>query len=197
MTVQAQKKIEKNFSFSGRQELELNIQIADSVDIQTWNKNEVYIEAFVNINENKDNEAYLTSFEDKDNRITVSANFSKDYFQGKNNGCIHSDIYWRVYIPDNAAFSVESINANISIKGNTEEMKVKSISGFIDLALSEKQSAELEFSTISGTIYSNHSFSASDIKHGVHSAIEGKLNNGGPLIRLETISGDIFFRKSI
>jgi hypothetical protein len=196
-TVHAQKTIEKHFDFSGKEALELNIQIADSINIQTWNKNEVYVKATVNINENKDNEAYLTSFEDKNGKVVVKANFRKDYFKGRNNCCNESDICWQVYIPEKSAFSVESINADITITGKTEKMNVKSISGYIDLALSERQSAELEFSTISGTIYSNHSLVQSGIKHGAHSAIEGKLNNGGPLIKLETISGDIFFRKSI
>jgi len=197
ITVQAQTKIEKNFVCSGQEEIVLDIQIADSINIQTWNKNEVYIEASVNINNNKDNDAYITSFENKNNKITLSASFRKDYFKGKNNCCTETDIYWQVYIPDNTAFSAESINANISVKGKTEAMKIKSISGFIDLAVSEKQSAELEFSTITGTIYSNHSISSSDIKTGAHSGIDGRLNKGGPLIRLETISGDIFFRKGI
>jgi hypothetical protein len=196
-TVQAQKKIEKHLSFSGKEAIELNIRIADSINIQTWNKNEVYVTASVNINENKDNDAYLTSFEETNNKVVVNANFKDDYFKGRNNCCVESDIYWQVFIPEKAAFSVESINADITITGKTEEMKVKSISGYIDLAIPEKQSAELKFSTISGTIYSNHSMAPAGIKHGSHSAIEGKLNNGGPLIRLETISGDIFFRKSI
>jgi len=196
-TVQAQKTIEKKIEFSGKEALELNIQIADSIKIQTWNKNEVYVKATVDINENKDNEAYMTSFEDKNGKIVVNANFMKDYFKGKNNCCNESNIYWQVYIPEMAAFSVESINADITITGKTEEINVKSISGYIDLAVPEKQSAEIEFSTISGTIYSNHSLAPTGIKHGAHSAIEGKLNSGGPLIRLETISGDIFFRKSI
>ena len=47
----------------------LKIQIADSIIIQTWNKNEVYVKASVNINENKDNEAYDTSFDESEMKL--------------------------------------------------------------------------------------------------------------------------------
>jgi len=195
-TIQAQQKIEKHLNFSGKETIELNIRTADSISIQTWNKNEVYVKASININENKDNDAYLTSFEEKDIKVVVNANFSDDYFKGKDNCCIESDIYWQVFIPEKAGFSIETINADITITGKTEEMKVKSISGYIDLAVPEKQPADIEFSTISGTVYSNHNLLLANLNRSSHSVIKEKLNDGGPLIKLETISGDIFFRKS-
>jgi len=79
----AQQKIEKHIDFSGKESLSLKIQIADSINVQTWNKNEVYIKASVNINENKDNDAYITSFDDSDKTISVKANFKDNYFKGK------------------------------------------------------------------------------------------------------------------
>ena len=57
--------------------------------------------------------------------------------------------------------------------------------------------ADVEFSTISGRIYSNHDLSHGMKKSGIPIVIRDRLNNGGSRIRLETISGDIFFRKGI
>ena len=195
-TAQAQKKIEKHISFSGKEALELNLSIADSIHVQTWNKNEFYATASVNINENKDNDAYLTSFEESGSKIIVNANFKEDYFKGRDNCCNESDIYWEVFIPEKAVFSIETINADVVITGKTDEMNVKSISGYIDLAIPEKQPANIDFSTITGTVYSNHNLAQAGIQRSSHSVIKDKLNNGGSLIKLETISGDIFFRKS-
>jgi hypothetical protein len=56
--------------------------------------------------------------------------------------------------------------------------------------------ADLDFSTISGTMYSNHKLALNQKHGGIPSKIEEKLNDGGAPIKLETISGDIFFRKS-
>ena len=196
-TTHGQQITEKRMSFSGNETIDLNIRIADSIRLQTWDKNEVFVTASVKINDNKDNEAYLISFKDEGNVIAIDANFREDYFKGRNNCCDEeTDIYWQIYIPERAVFSMESINADITITGKTEEMKVKSISGFIDLSFPERQSADIEFSTITGTIYSNHTLAMPDMNRGSRAVIKEKLNNGGPLIDLETISGDIFFRKS-
>jgi len=195
-TAKAQQKIEKHINYSGKYGIDLNIRIADSIQIQTWNKNEVYAIASININDNKDNDAYATSFVEVGNRIEINANFREDYFKGRNNCCNESDIYWQVFIPEKAGLSVETINADITITGKTNEMKVKSISGYIDLAIPEKQPADIEFSTVTGTVYSNHNLAVSAMNRIGHPVIKEKLNNGGSLIQLETISGDIFFRKS-
>jgi hypothetical protein len=195
-SAQAQKIIEKHIDFSGKESVSLKIQIADSINILTWNKNEVYVKASVTINENKDNEAYETSFDETGKAVTVNATFRENYFKGKNNCCNESDIYWQVYIPEKTRFSVESINANITITGQTSEMKIKSISGYIDLAVPSGKQADVEFSTISGRMYSDHNLAFNKQHNGIPSKINDKLNNGGPPIKLETISGDIYFRKS-
>jgi hypothetical protein len=195
-TIQAQQVIEKHIDFSGKESISLKIQIADSIILQTWNKNEVYIKASVNINENKDNDAYITSFDATGNTVAVKANFKDNYFKGKNNCCNKTDIYWQVFIPEKTKFSVETINANVIITGQTREVNVKSISGYIDLTEPAAKKADLDFSTVSGRMYSNHELALNKMHSGNPLKISEKLNNGGDPIKLETISGDIFFRKA-
>jgi hypothetical protein len=192
----AQQIIEKYIDFSGKELLSLKIQIADSINVQTWTKNEVYVKASVNVNENKDNDAYVTSFDDAGKTVFVKANFKDNYFKGKNNCCNETDIYWQVFIPEKTKFSVETINANVTITGQTKEMTVKSISGYIDLAVPSGKQADIDFSTISGRMYSDHQLALNKMHTGIPVKICEKLNNGGDPIKLETISGDIFFRKS-
>lgn len=193
---EAQTKFEKHFNFSGKNSVQLNIQIADSINIRTWNKDEVYAEGYVNINENKDNEAYTVNFSDEGQSVKVDAHFKNNYFKGKDGCCMKSDIFWIVYVPENSKITAESINANITVTGKTGPANLKSISGFIDMAVSPSKPAELDFSTITGTIYSNHDINAKGSDTQIPSRIRHKLNNGGDLIKLETISGDIFFRKT-
>ena len=195
-SAQAQQIIEKHIDFSGKESISLKIQIADTINIQTWNKNEVYIKASVNINENKDNEAYITSFDEEASNVVVKANFRDKYFKGKNNCCNKTDIFWQVYIPDKTKFLIETINADITITGQTSGINVKTISGYIDVAVPSYKKADLDFSTVSGKMYSNLEMSPDRLHSGIPSRIIDKLNNGGDPIKLETISGDIFFRKS-
>jgi hypothetical protein len=194
--IQAQQIIEKHIDFSGKESLSLKIQIADSINIQTWNKNEVYVKASVNINENKDNDAYVTSFDETGNIVVVNAKFRDKYFNGKNNCCDNTEIYWQVYIPDKTKFSVETINADITITGQTSAMNVKSISGYIDLAVPASKLADIDFSTVSGRMYSDLELALNKSHSGVPLKINEKLNNGGDPIKLKTISGDIYFRKT-
>ncbi len=194
---QAQIKTDKHINFSGKDNISLKIEIADSISIHTWNKDEVFVSASVNINENKDNQAYLISFEEKGNTVAVKGDFVKDYFKGKNDCCNKTDIYWQIFMPENAAFDIETINGNITVDGKTKEMKIKSISGDIDLTVQNNRQADVEFSTISGRIYSNHEFSIRMKKTSIPLVIRDQLNNGGSIIKLETISGDIFFREGI
>jgi hypothetical protein len=195
-SLQAQQIIEKHIDFSGKESVSLKIQIADSINLQTWNKNEVYVKASVNVNENKDNDAYITSFEEAGNTVVVNAKFKDKYFKGKNNCCNNTDIYWQIFIPEKSKFSIETINADITITGQTRAMNIKSISGYIDLAVPASKQADLDFSTVSGRMYSNLELALNKPHNSVPLKIAEKLNNGGDQIKLETISGDIFFRKS-
>ncbi|MGA2407973.1 MAG: hypothetical protein ABSF81_14650 [Bacteroidales bacterium] len=195
-SLQAQQIIEKHIDFSGKESVSLKIQIADSINLQTWNENEVYVKASVNVNENKDNDAYITSFEEAGNTVVVNAKFKDKYFKGKNNCCNNTDIYWQIFIPEKSKFSIETINADITITGQTRAMNIKSISGYIDLAVPASKQADLDFSTISGRMYSDLELALNKPHSGVPLKIAEKLNNGGDQIKLETISGDIFFRKS-
>ena len=194
-SLQAQQIIEKHIGFSGKESLNFKIQIADSIKLQTWNKNEVYVKASVNINDNKDNAAYVTSFDESGNSLVVNAKFKDKYFKGKNNCCTKTNIYWSVYIPEKTKFSIETINADITITGRTRVINVTSISGYIDLTVPSDKQADIYFSTISGKMYSDLNLSLDNQHSGIPSRISEKINNGGDPIKLETISGDIFFRK--
>jgi hypothetical protein len=194
-SAQGQTIVEKNISFAGKELLTLKIQIADSINIQTWSKNEVYVKASVDVNDNKDNEAYYTSFDENGNQVIIAAKFKENYFRGKKNCCNESKIFWQVFVPENVKISAETIDANITITGKTREMKIKSISGYIDLAVPGNKEANLELSTISGTMYSNLDLAPKAKHSGFPLKIVEKLNNGGPLVSLETISGDIFLRR--
>jgi hypothetical protein len=197
----AQKIIEKHMDFSNKDLVSLNIQIADSIRILTWNKNEVYVKTSININDNKDNELYQMTFDDAGSTVVVLAKI-KEEEKGKrrnyNNNCccFESQIYCDIYVPENANISVESINGNITITGRTAAIRAKSISGFIDLSVDPARKADLRLNTITGTVYTDLAVNATRSSRSVGTKISDLVNGGGKPISLETISGDIFLRKS-
>lgn len=192
--IYAQTIVEKTFDFKQKRRVMLDLQITDSIDIQTWNKSEVYAYASININNNKDNDAYQTSFKELDDKLEITSGFKEDYF--KNCQCNNSSqIIWKVMIPENSELSVKTINGNIIIKGKTAAVDIHSISGFIDMGIGADKGADLSLKTISGNIYTDVNFSGKISKDVVEVKILKKLNGGGVAINLETISGDIFLRK--
>lgn len=189
----AQKIIEKHINFTNKESVELDIQITDSIHIQTWDKNEVFARASVSINEDKDNDVYLTKFKDSGKDVVVSAKFKSDYFNETDN-YVESNIFWDIYIPEKVDFAVKTINGDLTIAGKTATIDANTISGFIDITVSSDKNADLTMETVTGTIYSNSEFEASEHEHSHASVIDAEMNGGGSSLELKTVSGDIYFR---
>jgi len=196
----AQKIIEKHMDFSNKDLISLNIQIADSIRILTWNKNEVYVKTSIDINDNKDNDIYQMTFDDAGSTVAVLAKIKDEEGSRRRNYnnnccCYESHIYCDVYIPENANISVESINGNITITGRTAAIRAKSISGFIDLSVDPARKADLRLNTITGTVYTDLAVNANRSSRSVVKKMSDLVNGGEKPISLEAISGDIFLRK--
>jgi len=196
--VRAQRVVEKTMSFAGKDAIKLEMHISDSIGIATWNKNEVYVKATINIHNNKFNDDYKVRFDETGNTLAVIAEFDTDRkFNNWNDSGIRSYIIWEVFIPENARFSVNAINADITIVGKTDEIKASTISGFIDLALASDRKVDIKMSTVTGTVYSNilSSADAGTSKKKHNADVSAELNGGGKLVSLRTVSGDIYLRK--
>jgi DUF4097 and DUF4098 domain-containing protein YvlB len=197
----AQKIIEKQVELNANAIIRLNIQIADSVKVITWNKNTAYIKASVEINSNKNNDDYNFTFEGSGSSFDVKSKFSSTY-KGCCGNCncnchCHDSINVVVYVPENTDVVIETINGNITVAGKLSSIKAKSISGFVDVAVAPQLKADVRLSTITGTMYSDLDLKVEDksINHVGGNKLFKALNGGGKPFELETISGDIYLRK--
>src|SRR6201991_86353 len=115
----AQKIVEKHITFAPNSYVRMNFQISDSIRIITWKKNEVYVKSSINVNQNKNNDDYKMVFGETGSTINVTAKLEYKGDDSCNCCCnVKSQIFHEVYIPENADFSVETINGNIIISGN-------------------------------------------------------------------------------
>jgi hypothetical protein len=199
----AQKIIEKRLDFSGKKLLVMNFEIADSIRIIGWDKEEVYVKGSVNVNNNKDNDAYDVKFDESGSDISIHSHLDDNEIKSrKNDTCdcccnYHVRVYFDVYVPSRAEFTVETINGNVTISGKNALMKAHTISGFIDLSLAADAKAGLSMHTITGRMFSSFELPQDkDMRHVGGDKVNAMLNGGGDRsIELETISGDIFLRK--
>lgn len=209
---QPQDMIEKSIPVNNKAKVELDFRFADQIIIKTWDKNEVRVKAIVNINDNSDNDKFsleadgggdAVSFESKIEDMEKLSGKNNQYMPGvivrEDDHCVHLEIDFEVFLPAGAQIELETISGNVEITGLEAPMDIKTISGFIDISISENANADITMETITGDFYSNLDLMIEKEPHWKHHFVGGKLiaklNEGGEKIHLKTISGNIFLRR--
>ena len=226
----AQKKVTETKSASGINEVFVHVKFANNIVVKNWNKNEISVQAEVNIDDNKHNDYFTLETDKIGKTYTVKSDYG-DYFKKyrsytyysshehsddkKDDDCDcrrHSNIVnYVIYVPKNMDLKVKSISGSVTadsfngfleldlisgdidIKKHSKKMMLKTISGDIDLYVSD---ATFDAKTLTGGIYSDLEIDFSNNKRSHGSRIRATIKNGAASLKLNTISGDIFLRKS-
>jgi hypothetical protein len=95
--------------------------------------------------------------------------------------------------------SVRSVSGDVKLNGlSGSAVEATTVSGDVDLTWPPAKAAELSLKSITGEVYADPAVSFTNLKqrsyvgyqlHGSYGA------GGGPLVKLESVSGDVFFRK--
>ena len=211
-----QKIIQKTLPYSASQLVNLNLRFGDSIQVRYWDKPEVSIRIAVTINGGKLNDALLVDTNTSDQELKISTDFDQKMLrEGKAEDCpdqrghsrnryngdhysVCSDIDYQVFLPRKARLKVETINGNIDIKGAQEAVSAKTISGYVDMNWPTSKGVNLAMKTITGEVYSDLdiAFKGKKQQHPIVGyLLEGAANGGGPAVRLESISNNIYLRK--
>ncbi|QKZ14762.1 hypothetical protein [Spirosoma sp. KUDC1026] len=212
----SQKVITKTLPLTAGQAVHLNLKFGDNIKVRYWDKATVSVQITVTINNNKLNDALRVETGSTDQTISVTTDFDKELIkQGKAEDCpgskstwqtrsngesysVCSTIQYEVFLPHKAALQVETINANIDIQGAMGPVSAKSISGYVDVSWPGSKGANVAMKTITGEAYSDLSIQFADKRPKnpiVGYLLEGTLLSGGPQVRLESISNNVFLRK--
>jgi hypothetical protein len=212
----AQKVIEKTLPVAANQLVNLNLKFADSIRVRYWDKPNAQIRITVTINGGKLNDALLVTTGSTDQEVSLKTDFDKELIkQGQPEDCpdqrnswssdrngkhyaVCSEINYQVYLPRQAQLKLETINGNIDIQGATGPVFAKTISGFVDMSWPKAKGANVAMQTITGEVYSDLSIDFKNKKQKnpmVGYLLEGTLNGGGPAVRLESISNNVYLRK--
>lgn len=211
-TTTAQKKIvEETLSIKKGDRADFELKFADNITIEAWDKQEVYIKAEIEINGphgngGELNDMHKIDFREAVNGIYVESDFTEAYKKKKwyngsddDNCCnqIKADIIYTIKVPKNIYLDLNSISGDIEIKGFYGEMKVKTISGSVDLTLPKNHNADFRLKTVTGEVYTDMDIEFSNRKPNpiVGYLLKGKTGNGGALIELESVSNNLYVRK--
>jgi hypothetical protein len=209
----AQKIIEKTANLAAGQRVFLNLKQASNIRIRAGAAGKMTLKATVNINSNRLNDALQLAVEPSSEELKVTADFDKEMLrQAQPGDCPNSkgdrnmwygqqvcdDITYEITLPADVALRVYSYSGNVDIAGLTGAIEAKSLSGFVDVAWPPTQGAELALKTITGEVYTDQdiAFSTDRRKNPtVGYQLRGTLKGSGPLVKLESISNDVYFRK--
>lgn len=196
----SQKVIEERIDIDG-QETTMKFSFADDIVLEAWEKNYIELNVKVDIDKNKFNEHYSLEI-DKDRgsvKIIEDIDFDRiKKLKGDNNHCnFNTDIHYSLKVPQNLKVSLETISGEVELIGCRGEMKIKSISGYIDYSIPAKHKAKIALSTVSGDVYSNVNFdnNVPEKISWVGTKQQLSLNGGNTGVDLKTVSGDIYLRE--
>ena len=212
----AQKIIEKKLPYKEGQTANLNLKFADSIQVRYWDKQEVYVKIRAVINNNQLNDALLVTDRATSDEVIVEVGFDDKLLrQGKAEDCpgnnrsswndkdgkqryyLCKEINYQVFLPRNAKLKLETIDGNIDIQGATTTVHAKTISGFVDMSWPKSKGISVALKTITGEVYSDFDIDFKNKKEKnpiVGYLLEGTLNGGGPEVKLESISNDVYLR---
>ena len=107
-------------------------------------------------------------------------------------------VEYEITVPADVALRVSTLSGNIDIAGLTGAIEAKSLSGFVDVAWPATTGAELSLKTSTGEVYTDQdiAFRTTPRKNPIVGyQLLGTLKGSGPLVKLESISNDVYFRK--
>ena len=213
----AQETIEKSFPLKSGQKVVLDLKFANEIKVGSWDKNELLIKAEVLINEGKLNHAHTIDTASDSNTLTILTGLDEGTLKESqqtecNNGSIYnfddskegstyrlcSKINYAIYLPADTNFKIETIAGNISMTNMKNAIEAKSISGSVDLIIAETQKVDVYLKSVMGQVLTDVdvNFANSSEKAIIRRQLSGKLNGGGEIIRLESVSGNVLLKSA-
>lgn len=181
----AQKKVTKTTPSSNIKEVYAHLKFANNIVIKNWNKNEISVEATVNIDDNEHNDYFSLKVDNIGGTYKISSDYG-DYFKkyrsynsyknnkdnNDSNDCKeHSNIVnYVIYVPKNMKLKIKSISGSVETEKYVGILNLDLISGNITVKNHSKDmhlktisgdidifvvDAKLEAKTLSGSVYSN------------------------------------------
>ncbi|MBF9143700.1 DUF4097 family beta strand repeat-containing protein [Hymenobacter properus] len=219
----AQKVIEKSLDLAKGQRLFLNLKQASNIRVRAGAGNKMTLKATVSINQNRLNDALLLNTEQSGDEVKLTADFDKALLHtaqpgdcpssGTRQGHVYisdgrndedgsyrvcAEITYEITVPADANLRIYTYSGDIDVAGLTGPLEAKSLSGFVDVAWPASQGAELALKTITGEVYTDQdiAFTSTPKKNPIVGyQLRGTLKGSGPLVKLESISNDVYFRK--
>ena len=195
----AQTTYKENVDITTQNEITINFPFTDEIVIKTWDKQEAFVEARVNINDGEDDAMFAIQKSVSSSEVEFLMDEKQWKANEKKRNCWTSEIFITIYIPSTMKMSAKTISGDIISHYFDQSLELKTISGNIDLTIDDTKGLDFHAKTISGDVYSDLDISYPQGKDGLRKIvgldIDGRIRQGGKKSSFETISGSVFLRK--
>lgn len=183
----AQKTITENAKSIGIEDVYVHLKFANDIVIKNWSKNEISVEATVNIDDNKHNDYFSLKADKIGSTYKITSDYGeyfkkyRSYSSHKHNfnedknshNHNHSNIVnYVIYVPKNMQLKVKSISGSVEAEKFVGALKLDLISGNITI---KRHSKDMYLKTISGDIdiyVADAKLEANTLTGGVYSDLE-------------------------
>lgn len=206
---------EKTIAYSN-QKVAIDAELVDEIKVSNWAKNEIAFKVSYSVNNGALNDLVDVDIEENSNRVRLSVDFDKDRIEtseiydcddehslnwnsGGRKSRICLDIEIELMVPMNCKLDIESVIGDLFIEGIFQELYAKTVTGDIEVKWPDDEGAEVEIKTVNGGIYTNHDFKMRHEKGlplvSSHQ-VQGLIGGGGKYLNLETVTSDIYFKRT-
>ncbi|QMU31227.1 DUF4097 family beta strand repeat-containing protein [Adhaeribacter radiodurans] len=203
--------IEKTMSVPTDKKVNLRFDIGNNIKITAWDREDASIKMTYQINGGRLNNALQPTFNAENGIARIDVKFDREllktgraedcpdnqrnnyYYQDGVQAFTCQQIDYEVFVPRDAAVTVESVHCSIELRGLTGPVRAKSIHGFVDLSWPQKKGADVTLKTVHGDVFSNLAIKFPGKKD--ERRLMGSINGGGTSIDLETIHNNVYFRQ--
>ncbi len=201
---QKEKTDEQWYAVPSSKEVVLNLKFAGNIEVQTTTQSQLGLKTIQTYHRDSDLKINKVNVEEDRSVLKITTDIDKDYIKTlgedqcwncQDEDCVCFQTDYIVLLPTGVRLNIETISGNIEIPRLENAIRAKSISGFIDVGLKPSASRELAFKSVTGEIYTDFDLKLDENSTPFSKKLNAPLNGGGELLALETISGDIFFRK--
>jgi hypothetical protein len=216
-TLQAQEFSKLVLPLNQNQKVILEMKYANMVQVASWDKNEVLVQAEVNINDGKLNHAHkiehavdkytVTIIADLDKKVLSSdhaddcdesgASYYK--FDDNNESEQHrlcSDIKYIVFVPAITDLQLVTTYGDVTIINMLNAIDARSVTGTVEVTISGNQPADVYLKSVMGNVSSYPELPSlnENMKPLLSRELKAQLNGGGKSVHLESVIGNVSLR---
>ncbi len=188
----AQKRYFKSFPAGNISMLRINIPLADTIIIDTWEKDSFAIEGYINVNQNTENDSLIIDLKNTSEELVFNTDLQIQKYEASVNLSsprIVTDIRWVIKMPSkNKQVHVSSHTAYIWLRRNPSKTFIKSTTGHVFIDNTYERNVTMSVMSFHGRIQTKR-FPISKKS----TSYTFQLGNGRDQLSIHTVGGDINF----